>query len=137
MRTLLLVSSFLSLAACGGSSPADMGTGTDSGAFSSLPPCGAMSDYVAGPTTVTAGVGGFVYAPKCLRVPAGTVVTLPGSATHPLRRSTRGTAGSPIPDGPSTSAQVITFSSPGFYPYYCNVHGNDSGTTMSGVVWVE
>jgi len=143
----------LTLAACGGSSPSgtDAG-GTDAfmasavdannGAFVSLAPCAAATDYVqdtTGANVVTFGAS-FAYTPRCIHIPTGDQVTFTGDfAIHPLHASTRGTAGNPIPaTSTSTSASVlVAFPSAGFYPYYCAVHGADNGVGMAGVVWVE
>lgn len=118
-----------------GPAPTDTGpTETDGGV--ALAPCGP-DDWVTGMTAVTIPAGTFAYSPQCLQVTAGTAVTLPADAVlHPLRSSTRGTAGTPIPMR-ATMNTTVTFPTPGLYPYYCENHGGDDGIGMAGVVRVE
>jgi plastocyanin len=44
-----------------------------------------------------------------------------------------------MPASPSTAAWSVsrTFSAPGMFRYYCQVHGGPNGSGMSGVVWVN
>jgi plastocyanin len=44
-----------------------------------------------------------------------------------------------MPASPSTSAWSVnrTFTAPGMFRYYCQVHGSPNGGGMSGVVWVN
>jgi plastocyanin len=44
-----------------------------------------------------------------------------------------------MPASPSSSAWSVsrTFTAPGMFRYYCQVHGGPNGTGMSGVVWVN
>jgi plastocyanin len=104
-------------------------------------PCSTESSYVSTPTTITfGGAVGFDYAPRCLKVPAGTSVTFSGEfATHPLTPSaTRGDpANNPIVNMSNGTTASFTFPKPGFYAYLCNFHGSDDGTSMSGVIWVQ
>jgi plastocyanin len=39
----------------------------------------------------------------------------------------------------SDNSKSFTFSTPGFYAYYCLYHGSDDATDpgMAGVVWVQ
>jgi len=115
--------------------------GAPAAAFMSLKPCEAEADYETGATTIAfpdpAG-GGFAYAPMCLKVTAGTTVTFAGDFTsHPLAKSTRGDANNPIVNKSTGTSTTVTFSTRGFYPYYCGFHGSDSGVGMAGVVWVQ
>lgn len=120
--------------------PVDTAMMPDTGgmAFMALAPCNAESDYVTGnmitfPTTVSP----MVYTPNCLRVAAGTTVTWMGNfMVHPLAPSTRGTVPNPIPLMATGTTQTVTFTTPGFYPFYCTAHGTNEGTGMAGVVWV-
>ena len=106
--------------------------------------CTSPGQYTTNVTTIAYGGSTFTYTPACLKVAAGTAVTFsPASATdsfalHPLTASTYGTQPSPIvtPTGAAASA-TFTFTTPGFYAYYCAFHGSDAGLGMSGVVWVE
>ena len=76
---------------------------------------------------------GDVYDPPCVRVAAGTTVTIGASGSHPLARSNRGSAANPIPVV-ATSPAMVQFAAPGFYPFYCDNHGSNSGAGMAGVV---
>ena len=44
-----------------------------------------------------------------------------------------------MPATPSTAAWSVnrTFTAPGMFRYYCEVHGGPNGSGMSGVVWVD
>jgi plastocyanin len=44
-----------------------------------------------------------------------------------------------MPASPSTAAWSVnrTFSTPGMFRYYCQVHGSPNGGGMSGIVWVN
>lgn len=116
------------------SNPGGVGSGTDT-----LPD-------VAGCTAATAVAGtevgidddAFKYTPACLKVKVGTVVTFKGGgAKHPLAPMTKGTtADNPIPLSKEASVPV-TFAKAGAFPYFCENHGTDGGTTaMVGAVYV-
>jgi plastocyanin len=117
------------------------GSGGSGAAFMAFAPCSAESNYVTTPTTIAfGGTVGFDYAPKCLKVPAGTSVTFSGDfATHPLAPSAmRGDpTNNPIVNMSNGTTASFTFPTPGFYAYLCNFHGSDDGTSMSGVIWVQ
>jgi plastocyanin len=121
------------------------GTGGAGGAgggapFMAYAPCADETFYVAGSTIAFGGSVGFDYAPRCLKVPAGTTVTFSGDfATHPLIPSAiRGTiTGNPIVATSSGATATFTFANPGFYAYLCMIHGLDDGSSMSGVIWVQ
>lgn len=144
--TCLAVAVALLCAACS-SRPLPFGgnDGTPASAFTPVVPCLTETDYVTGVTVVRFGFlgspRGFVYDPACLEVGAGTIVTFTGDFSHhPLYRSReRGTVdGNPIA-APSTGQTAdVTFPNPGYYAYYCGVHGAlDDGQAMAGVVWVR
>jgi plastocyanin len=121
-----------------GSSGASGGGGAGSGgaggaAFTAIDPCPSMTSYVTGMTTI-ATTDAFKYSPACLKVTAGTVVTIQASDTHPLDGLTTGSANNPIPAGPSTTDQMVTFATAGFYPFHCDIHASIG---MTGVVWVQ
>ncbi len=120
--------------------------------FMPLVPCADPASYVEpGNAIKFGGPLGTHFSPKCLSVPASedagsAVVTFSGDfSIHPLSKSTRGALDNPIPIiSPTgigvqagTSTQTVTFTAPGFYPYFCQVHGEDDGKGMSGVVWVK
>jgi plastocyanin len=100
-------------------------------AFMSIDPCTADTMYMSG-TTITVSPDMFVYTPPCLKVPAGTTVTIGGSAIHPLSARTGGSAGNPIPMHMMSDA-MVTFPTAGFYPFQCDIHFSIG---MKGVVWV-
>lgn len=117
----------------GGSSGRDAGGsggsgGGSGGSFTSISPCTSQGSYTSGTMISIAGTS---YSPSCLRVAAGTAVSIAASSTHPLAPRSGGSANNPIPS--QTSAATVTFSAPGFYPFHCTVHQ----PTMAGVVWVE
>jgi hypothetical protein len=60
-------------------------------------------------------------------------------AAHPLKRSTmRGdVASNPIQNTVTGNEATFVFSKPGFFGFYCDLHGSsDNGSNMAGVVWV-
>jgi plastocyanin len=118
----------------GGGGDTDGGGGGDFEAFTACP---SEDDYETGEDTIA--FMGPAYNPACLQIDVGDMVTIPGSATHPRAPSVlSGTAGNPIIAG--VTDQTVTFSAPGFYPYYCTVHGADNAagpTGMAGVIWVQ
>jgi plastocyanin len=124
------------------------GTGGGTPGFMSVLPCASESSYMTG-ATVNFGLIGtppsLTYDPKCLKVPAGSTVTFSGDfGSHPLEPSLRRGAqsGNPItstgvqPDGGMSKS--FTFSTPGFFAYFCAFHDpSDTGNFMSGVIWVQ
>lgn len=90
--------------------------------------------------TVTFGVGGFTYSPKCITIAAGQQVMFSGTfASHPLRPGVGATATAGSPNNPimATSAGTtasFTFPTAGMYPYNCQFH---DGSGMNGVVKVQ
>lgn len=113
--------------ACGGDSGGSNGQ-DGGGAFMAIAPCSSQGSYSTGSAISTSGSS---YSPSCLRVSAGTSVTIAASTTHPLAPRTGGTGNNPIPS--QSSPASVTFPTPGFYPFHCTVHQ----PTMAGVVWVE
>jgi len=114
-------------------------------AFLAVRPCPDEASYATDTGVVTFGFlgtpPGFSYDPKCLAIDAGQTVTFSGSfSAHPLYPSAkRGTLdGNPIGGTSSGDRKDIRFPSPGFFAYYCGVHGgSDDGSTMAGVIWVR
>jgi plastocyanin len=92
-------------------------------------PCTSSGAYVTG--TLIETTNSDTYSPRCLRVTAGTTVTIEASGTHPLSPRSGGSPGNPIPSTSNNAS--VAFTTPGFYPFECTVHG-DGG--MTGVVWV-
>jgi len=108
-------------------------TGGNGGAFMAIAPCASTSDYVTGMTAITT-LATLRYSPQCLKVTAGTRVSIQATSTHPLIGLATGSANNPIPGGRSTTDQMVTFATAGFYPYQCDIH---FGIGMKGVVWVQ
>jgi len=121
---------------------------TPFGAFdsrgNSFQACTSAAQYTANVTTIAYGGSANTYTPACLKVAAGAAVTFSPASTsdsfvlHPLTPSSYGTQPSPIvtPTGGAASA-TFTFPTPGFYAFFCGVHGSDAGAGMAGVIWVE
>jgi len=97
--------------------------------FVAIVPCPQPGNYVTGSGAIT--ISGNAYVPTCLRVPAGTSVTIEASGAHPLEPRPGGSPGNPI-RGQTATAPVV-FSNTGFYPFECVEHV-DQG--MVGVIWV-
>ena len=107
------------------------------GGFMALAPCNALGDYTAGSTIRFGGSVGNAYSPACLTVRVGDTVTWEGGFSgHPRSPSTRGTASNPITHVSSGTSQAVQFTRAGFFPYFCEFHGDDSGGGMAGVVRV-
>jgi plastocyanin len=128
--------------AAGGGGKTDGGSdrGDAASVFMAFAPCTSQSDYVSSPTTIAfGGTLGLVYSPNCLKVAPGTTVTWSGDfTTHPLTPSAlETTPGNPIVSTASGTTASVTFKSPGFYGFFCLVHGDDQGEGMSGVIWVQ
>jgi plastocyanin len=130
----------------GGAGGGDVGGGTGGtygGAFMPVAPCDTAAAYTAG-DMVTFPNGDQSYSPKCLKVHVGDAVTFTTTSgdfsMHPMEASRhRGnTADTPITSTSSGTSRSFTFSTSGFFGYYCSVHGRlDDGTAMAGVIWVE
>jgi plastocyanin len=109
--------------------------------FMAFAPCASESAYVSNATQIAfGGTLGLNYSPACLRVVPGTTVTFSGDfATHPLTPSISRTTGAANPilsTGTGTTAS-FTFTTPGFYGYFCLQHGDDQGDAMAGMIWVQ
>jgi len=92
-------------------------------------------------TAVTIKIAGLSYAPPCIRVKTGTVVTFEGSfAIHPLQGGTvTNGIGSADPNSPITLTNtgmsvMFTLSNAGTVPYYCTSHAISG---MMGAIFVE
>lgn len=158
-RSFLAMTAVLSIASCGSpeestgdAARADAGTLPDAGRdldggtvadagepdaapdagtlpFEAIAPCDAPDDYVDG--TYVSAYDSNEYDPACLRVRAGTTVTIEASAAHPLAPRSGGSDASPIVG--ATTDSSIRFDEPGFYPYLCVLHDT---LGMIGVVQV-
>ena len=131
-------------AACGGGSDCSSGTCT-SNVCSQLNGCdlATATDLTAMATaTVTFANGNFSYAPKCMKVKSGTVVTFNGSfSVHPLIGGTvAGGVATPAASGPFVpvtnmgTTKAFTMSSAGTFPYYCMPHAVSQ--QMYGTIFV-
>jgi plastocyanin len=125
-----------------GTGAAGTGAAGTSGSFTSVQPCTTEGSYTQGTTTITFGAATDVsYMPKCLEVSPGTSVTFSGDfSMHPLMPSAlRGAqSGNPITATSTGTSKSFTFSTAGYYAYYCTVHGaSDGAAGMVGVIWVH
>jgi plastocyanin len=92
-------------------------------------------------TIVTFANGNLTYAPKCIKVTQGTVVTFNGNfVSHPLLGGeVVGGVGTPASGGPfmtlvnTGTSTPYTMSTTGTFPYYCTAHAS---LNMDGVVFV-
>jgi plastocyanin len=137
----------LALAACSSDSAVAAGVGGSAGdASGPAAICGCTQATAEDDTTsatVTVSFGGALgpaYAPKCVAIKVGTVVTFSGDfAMHPLRPSpTVSAPGNPIVDvGPADAgaSASFTFASTGSFGYRCLVHGTEDAG-MCGAVYV-
>ncbi len=75
------------------------------------------------------------YDRPCIRIRAGTSVTIENSGTHPLRAASCSPADSPILAAPTAS--TFTFDHAGHYGYYCLAHGTNAGEHMAGMIIVD
>lgn len=102
--------------------------------------CTTLEDHTAD-TMVTIDVvmptaATYAYSPSCIRIAAGTMVTIANSAFHPLMSATCSPADSPIATSSST-ATTFTFASAGNYGYFCGNHGAPDGQFMAGLIVVQ
>jgi len=116
-----------------GSAPA--GCGTD------FAGCTTFTDMTGmGSVTINTGPG-FAYTPKCVRVSAGTMVTIQGSITHPLEKAPCSPSGTELDSIVELTGAVtdttVTFGAAGNYGIYCHNHGAPAGTGMAGQIRVE
>jgi plastocyanin len=92
--------------------------------------------------TITFANGNFTYAPKCIKVTAGTVATFNGNfVNHNLQGGTLvgglevpAATGPFVPATTTGSTMDFTLASAGSYPYYCIQHG--STQNMGGAIFV-
>jgi plastocyanin len=135
----------LLVAACSSSdpsSPVDAAAGAGgSGQYQAFAGCTWETSVAATQVTISPPAS---YSPACVRVTAGSTLTIQASAMHPLEGMTKnGDSPNPIAQGqPSTGYlqdATFTFPTAGSYGFFCNVHGSDTakGGTMTGVVYVE
>jgi plastocyanin len=137
----------LGAAACGGDDDDD-GDGDDTPAADAAPgtpdaaPTGCTLAYVSGCTTptdltgmtkVTVMISGLTYgANNCIKVKAGTEVTIQASDSHPLASESCSPAGIPASSAKATADLKFT-AAEGLYNYFCTAH---KGAGMKGVIEV-
>lgn len=124
----------------------DAGPGTDLDAGPA--PVGCANDFagcatymdLTGMSAVSITTGpGFVYAPKCVRVSAGTMVTIAGSTSHPLTKAPCSPAGTELDTLGATGSvtgATVTFAAEGNYGIYCMNHGTSAGGGMAASIQV-
>jgi plastocyanin len=120
-------------AGAGGAGAGGAGAGGSGGA--AYAGCTTFDDRTAGGNMtrlVRAGIGGNLYAPKCMRVRVGQTVTIEASTTHPLSPAAQ--TGNPITAG--TTNQTFQPATAGIYGYYCMIHGTPDGSGMAGALEV-
>jgi plastocyanin len=84
------------------------------------------------PGTITAGVGGLVYAPASCTVKVNTSVTIQASVAHPLDTVSTNW---PTAIAVAKTDQTVKFTAVGTYTYKCSIHGLSNG--MTGTITVE
>lgn len=98
-----------------------------------------QEDYVvvneANAEVLTAG---FAFSPKCLKVAAGTQVTVAGSGFHPVQgvQLVDQPANPLVADSARRAPQTHDFTEAGVYGYFCVNHGRADGGGMAGAIWV-
>lgn len=89
-------------------------------------------------TQVTVNIDGRGYSPACLKVKAGTVVTIQASNGHPLQGVQGDGPANPFRRGSeATSPETHQLNEPGRYDYFCTRHGDESGRGMAGTILVK
>ena len=110
---------------------------TQAQAFENVSGC-EEADYVLvdGDTANIATRNG--YTPKCLKIKAGTTVTIQASGAHPLQgqADVAGVANPFRTESAKTTPQTHTLSDVGFYGYFCVAHGFENGRGMAGSIQV-
>ena len=93
----------------------------------------SIDDYVVADTISSIAFSGGSYTPKCLKILIGSEVTVSASKRHPL--FSQGVN----PLNPITATETtksFEFNDPGFFGYFCDKHGDASGSGMAGSIWV-
>lgn len=101
--------------------------------------CGDRDFVTIDRPVVNVAIQGRSYTPRCLRVKAGTRVTIAASDVHPLQgvRAAGGPANPFVQPQEATAPQTRTLGSPGLYPYFCTHHGDANGGGMAGAILAE
>jgi len=92
--------------------------------------CATFEDHTAD-ATFTVMTPGNSYSPKCIKVKAGTAVTITASGTHPFVSDTC----NPTPLADRATADVtFTVNNVGTFGYYCDVPGANGGRGLAGPI---
>ena len=90
-------------------------------------------DFVLGDSTSSIAIQGRSYTPRCLKILAGSSVTIVASKRHPLSPQT-GNLKNPI--HPTETTESFVFHQPGHFGYFCTDHGSPDGRGMAGEILV-
>jgi plastocyanin len=131
MRTLLVGTLLLTFLACSGS-PSDPGGNPPGGNPPGGNPPGGNPPGGSG-NTITVGASSFT--PSSLQVTAGQSVTWEATGGGHTITPSGHTLWSRVEVGTGGTALEVTFSTPGTYRYYCELHGSP-GVGMAGQVVV-
>jgi plastocyanin len=104
-------------------------------AETALAACNAGDFVSRNEAQVSVNIDGRGYTPACLKVKAGTTVTIDASRGHPLQG-----VGNHNPfrrGSEATSPETHQLNEPGRYDYFCTRHGDESGRGMAGTILVE
>jgi plastocyanin len=127
-------------AAAGGGS--GVGGGTAAGGGTADPGCPGFANCITfvdmtgtSAPVITFPNGSDTYAPKCIRVTAGTTITFSGSfGSHPLEQECGPASG--LLTATTGNSAAFRLDAPGTYGYYCLQHGSPSGSGMAGAIEV-
>ncbi len=100
------------------------------------PPTAAPAAPAPAPAAVKVSMLDFDFAPKEIKVKAGTKITWTndGAAPHSATAADKSFDTAIFQPG---EAKSVTFSTPGTFAYYCQLHGTVDGNGMAGTVVVE
>jgi plastocyanin len=97
------------------------------------------AQFIMGAEVNQISTSGMSYTPKCLRIKAGSTVTIQAGGHHPLS-AMPDIDGARNPFATTMSAsqpQTRKMDQPGIYGYFCENHGDKTGSGMAGVIVVE
>lgn len=107
-------------------------------AETALAACGANDFVSRSEPRVAVNIDGRGYTPACLKVRAGTAVTIDASRGHPLQGVQGDGPVNPFRRGDeATSPETHQLNEPGRYDYFCTRHGDENGRGMAGTILVE
>jgi len=116
----------------GGAATTSRVTSTTAGTYGGAYPSSSTSSApAAGPDGVN--ISNYAFSPKTLTVAAGTTVTWKNldQFAHEVK-SADGDPGTPFDLGQQATGKTVshTFTNPGTYHYYCNIHNYMTGTIV-------